>query len=167
VRGRQQFISKRGSVMKIVKLAAVGLITASLTGCYAHGAGPREGAGTIIGAIGGGLLGSQIGSGSGRLIATGLGAVMGAAVGQSVGRGLDGRDQYQLSRASETAMATGQEQWWRNDQSGNYGHVQPGQTYQTPQGYCREYQQTVYIGGQREQAYGTACRQPDGQWQVM
>lgn len=32
--------------------------------------------------------------------------------------------------------------------------------------YCREFQQTVQIGGQMEQAYGTACMQPDGSWQV-
>lgn len=32
--------------------------------------------------------------------------------------------------------------------------------------YCREFQQTVQIGGQLEQAYGTACMQPDGSWQV-
>lgn len=154
--------------MKIVKLAAVGLIAVSLTGCYAHGAGPREGAGTIIGAIGGGLLGSQIGSGSGRLIATGVGALIGAGVGQQVGRSLDGQDRYQLARASETALDTGTDQWWRNDNSGNYGYVEPGRAYQSPQGnYCREYQQTVYIGGEPQQAYGTACRQPDGQWQVM
>ncbi|MBL4863976.1 MAG: hypothetical protein JKY63_03645 [Rhodobiaceae bacterium] len=59
------------------------------------------------------------------------------------------------------------DQWWRNDDSGNYGRVEPGNAYQSSQGYCREYQQTVYIGGEPQQAYGTACRQPDGQWQVM
>ena len=32
--------------------------------------------------------------------------------------------------------------------------------------YCREFQQTVEIGGRLEQAYGTACQQPDGAWQV-
>lgn len=34
-------------------------------------------------------------------------------------------------------------------------------------GYCREFQQTVTIGGKQEQAYGTACRQPDGAWKVV
>ncbi len=32
--------------------------------------------------------------------------------------------------------------------------------------YCREFQQTVEMGGRVEQAYGTACQQPDGAWQV-
>jgi hypothetical protein len=33
--------------------------------------------------------------------------------------------------------------------------------------YCREFQQDVTIGGREEQAYGTACQQPDGSWQVV
>ncbi len=38
----------------------------------------------------------------------------------------------------------------------------------TPQGaYCREFQQQVTIGGRTEDAYGTACQQPDGSWQVV
>ena len=66
-----------GAEMKLFKLAAVGVMTISLAGCYnAHGgAGAGQGAGTILGAIGGGLLGSQVGSGSGRLWATGAGAL--------------------------------------------------------------------------------------------
>lgn len=31
--------------------------------------------------------------------------------------------------------------------------------------YCREYTQTVYIGGRAVEAYGTACQQPDGSWE--
>ena len=31
---------------------------------------------------------------------------------------------------------------------------------------CREFQQEVMISGKREQAYGTACMQPDGAWKV-
>jgi hypothetical protein len=33
--------------------------------------------------------------------------------------------------------------------------------------YCREFQQQVSIGGRTEQAYGTACRNPDGSWEVV
>lgn len=31
--------------------------------------------------------------------------------------------------------------------------------------YCREYTETVEIGGRRESGYGTACLQPDGSWE--
>ena len=33
--------------------------------------------------------------------------------------------------------------------------------------YCREYTKTVRIGGNVEAAYGTACMQPDGSWQLV
>ena len=32
---------------------------------------------------------------------------------------------------------------------------------------CREFQQRVTIGGKTEQAYGTACRNPDGSWEIV
>lgn len=32
---------------------------------------------------------------------------------------------------------------------------------------CREFQQTVTIGGETEQAYGTACLQQDGNWKII
>ncbi len=31
---------------------------------------------------------------------------------------------------------------------------------------CREFQQSVTISGETEQAYGTACLQPDGSWEI-
>jgi surface antigen len=33
--------------------------------------------------------------------------------------------------------------------------------------YCREFQQQAAIGGEIREVYGTACRQPDGSWQVV
>lgn len=33
--------------------------------------------------------------------------------------------------------------------------------------YCREFQQQVIIGGRQETAYGSACMQPDGSWEMI
>ena len=33
--------------------------------------------------------------------------------------------------------------------------------------YCREYTRTVYIGARAQDAYGTACLQPDGSWMIV
>ena len=33
--------------------------------------------------------------------------------------------------------------------------------------YCREFQQTIVIGGQQQQGYGKACQQPDGSWKIV
>ena len=40
------------------------------------------------------------------------------------------------------------------------GHTQDGRP-------CREFQQEVNIGGSSEKAYGTACQQADGAWQIV
>ncbi|MBX3446611.1 MAG: glycine zipper 2TM domain-containing protein [Parvibaculaceae bacterium] len=163
--------------MKIKSALLVGALAVALAGCqtgspYGYGggyggAGPKEGFGTLAGAVAGGLAGSQIGGGSGRLWATGAGVLVGALVGNNIGRSLDRADQAYLQQASYGAFQTGQPQRWHNPQSGNYGYVEPGHSYQSAGGYCREYSQTVYIGGQPQNAYGTACRQPDGSWQIV
>ncbi len=33
--------------------------------------------------------------------------------------------------------------------------------------YCREYRTEITIAGQQQDAYGTACRRPDGTWQIQ
>ena len=35
------------------------------------------------------------------------------------------------------------------------------------QAYCREFQTTIVVDGQPQNAHGTACQQPDGSWQVV
>ena len=52
--------------------------------------------------------------------------------------------------------------------SGNTGAVTPVRTYQTSTGqYCREYTQTITIGGEKHKSYGTACRESDGSWKIV
>lgn len=151
-------------------MAAILVVSFLLVGC-SPAMGPREGGGTVLGAAGGALLGSQIGSGRGRLVAVAIGTLAGALMGQDIGRTLDRADQAYMERNAQYALEstrTHQPTTWRNPDSGNYGSITPVETYQTAQGqYCREYHQTVYVGGQPQQAYGTACRQPDGKWLIV
>ncbi len=95
----------------------------------------------------------------------------GAAAGAAVGKLLDRADRLAMQQTYNSALETGrtnQTSTWRNPDSGHSGTVTPIKTYRTSGGqYCREYQQTVNIGGRTEQAYGTACRQPDGSWKVV
>lgn len=141
-----------------------------LSGC-ANTMGPKETGGTMIGAGTGALIGSQIGHGQGKLIAVAIGTLAGALVGQSVGQSLDRADQLAMQRNAQYALEntrTGTTTTWHNPDSGHSGSITPVQTYQTNQGqYCREYTQSVFIAGQQQQAYGTACRQPDGTWKII
>ena len=66
-----------------------------------------------------------------------------------------------------TTAPVGQTIAWDNPNTGNYGTVTPTREGTSNTGeYCREFQQTVVIGGQEEQAYGQACRRPDGSWEI-
>ena len=33
--------------------------------------------------------------------------------------------------------------------------------------YCREFQSEVVVGGEKQNAHGTACREPDGSWRIV
>jgi len=127
-------------------------------------------AGTLIGAGVGGLAGSEIGGGSGRVVAIVAGTLLGGFVGHEAGASLDRADVGYARAAQERAYAApiGQQITWNNPESGHSGTITPRRDgADTAGNYCREYQSTVTIGGKIEQAYGTACRQPDGSWKVI
>lgn len=141
-----------------------------LTACQASEMGTKEGVGTLGGAAAGGLLGSQIGKGSGRLAATGAGVLLGAWLGNEIGASLDKADRAEASRAESRAYTApiGQQISWNNPQSGNSGVVVPVRDgYASNGAYCREFQQTIIVGGQQQQGYGRACQQPDGAWKIV
>jgi surface antigen len=126
--------------------------------------------GTVGGAVVGGLLGSKIGGGTGNGIAIGVGTLLGAMAGSSIGQSLDNADMQYYNSTSQRALEVapvGQQTTWRNPDSGNYGTVTPTRTFQEAGQYCREYNQTITVGGKTEKAYGTACRQQDGSWKVI
>jgi len=152
---------------KAVIIALIGSL--GLAAC--QGTGQRETIGGVGGAILGGVLGAQVGDGTGQLVAVGAGAVLGGLLGSYVGRSLDQQDQQQMAQTTQYALeqqpdyATSS---WVNPNSGHSGTVTPQATYQDNSGqYCREFTQTVTIDGRRQEAYGTACRQPDGSWKIV
>ena len=62
---------------------------------------------------------------------------------------------------------TGQATAWQDPDTGTTFTTAPVRTHMTSSGPCREYHMSVTIGGQVQQAYGTACRQNDGSWQLQ
>ncbi len=151
-------------VKKLVPaLAAVTL----LAGCSLSG---KETAGTIGGGVAGGVIGSQFGGGTGKLVATGVGTLLGAFIGREIGSSLDKADQSHAETAARRAYSApvGDRITWSNPQTGNSGTVTTTRDgYNNTGNYCREFQQTVHVGGKSEVAYGTACKQPDGTWKIV
>lgn len=127
--------------------------------------------GTGLGAIAGGVAGAQFGKGDGRLVTTALGALLGSAVGSSAGASLDRADLAYYDQTAQRALETGNSgraMPWNNPDSGNSGVVIPSAPYKNQTGqYCREFQNKITVGGKTQNGYGTACRQPDGSWQIV
>jgi surface antigen len=167
------------------KRVIAAMMAVSLLGGCAANAGPGEFGsnkttmGGLLGAVGGGLLGANliggkhgaIGKGSKtQMIGVAAGTLLGALAGSSMGSSLDKSDALYAQRAhtQATAAPIGQSIAWSNPDSGHQGTVvatREGQNTATGE-YCREFQQTVQVGGEMQRGYGVACRQPDGSWRI-
>lgn len=163
----------------MTKAVAILMCGAMLSACENMGA--KEQGGTAIGAATGAILGAAIGSKThchGRYCrsstsgnAVVIGALAGALIGGQIGRKMDARDRQMYGYAQQQAFEygrSGQPSYWRNPDSGNYGEVVPQRAYERgPDEYCREFTQTIVVAGEKQQGYGTACRQPDGTWKIV
>ena len=143
--------------MKKTFLALTLAATLSLGACASQngawptigGQGGKESLGQLAGAIGGGIIGSNVGGGKGQLIATGVGALAGAWLGGELGRSLDKADQQFMSNAVNQAQSApiGEPIQWSNPESGNSGVVTPVRDGFAGNNYCREYEQTIIVDG--------------------
>ena len=74
--------------------------------------------------------------------------------------------QHEAAQVEATTAPVGQPITWDDgNASGSVTTTRQGQDAAGNQ--CREFQQEVSIAGQAEQAYGTACLQPDGSWKIQ
>ncbi len=147
--------------------AGVAIMATALSGCMS--AGPREGAGTVIGgglgAVSGGLIGGAIGGSGGAAVGAVLGGVAGGLTGNAIGRDLDERDRELAYNAQMAAFESGQRRPWRGAR-GVYGYVEPGPEYVEARGTCRNFSQRIYVQGRPRVTEGVACLRPDGVWQI-
>jgi len=154
---------------RLLSMVAVGALSVTLVAC--EQGGTKQNIGTLLGGAGGAVAGSQVGSGRGQLAAVAIGALLGAGIGSSIGKSLDSADQMKMQQTMNHSLErgqSGQRSDWRNPDSGHSGSYTPQPAYQASGGQtCREFQQTIIVGGKEESAYGTACRMPDGSWEIQ
>ena len=148
--------------------AGIAMMATALSGCMT--AGPREGAGTVIGgglgAVSGGLIGGALGGSGGAAVGAVLGGVAGGLTGNAIGRDLDERDRDLAYAAQTAAFESGQRRPWRGAH-GVYGYVEPGPEYVEERGTCRNFNHRIYVNGRPTTSGGIACLRPDGVWQIV
>lgn len=161
-------VSRMHHLKPLLTASLIAVFSLSLVSCT------KEESGTLLGAIGGAVIGDAIGGkghhGSGNTFAIIAGGLAGALIGREIGKSLDKADRQAMQQRTQYSLEStqsGTTSNWHNPDSGNSGTItpQPAYTNKTNQ-YCREYQQTITVGGKTETAYGTACRQPDESWKI-
>lgn len=129
---------------------------------------PKAALGALGGAGGGALIAGLAGAGAPWIIGA---ALMGGLLGGYIGHKLDEKDKQMATQAAYQAFErnrSGQRSVWNNPNTGNHGEIVPVKTYQLSDGrYCRRYEQTIYIGGEKQTSSGTACRGADGTWAIQ
>ncbi|MFY9288664.1 MAG: RT0821/Lpp0805 family surface protein [Alphaproteobacteria bacterium] len=153
--------------MPTIAILGVALL---LSACQTQNWGGGQTFGTLGGAAAGGLIGSQIGKGSGNAAATLTGVLLGGFLGNRAGNMIDESDERAAARAEQRAYTApvGQQITWNNPSNGNAGTITPIRDgYDQGGAYCREFQQTISVGGRQQQGYGRACQEPDGSWRIV
>jgi surface antigen len=148
------------------------LLFVTAMGCARDQGGlTKQTGGAVLGGVAGGVIGSTIGSGRGKTVAIITGTVLGALLGGEIGKRLDERDKLIMAKTTQTSLEkgrSGQSAEWKNPDTGNRGTITPKPSYKSSSGQdCREFTQTIYVGGKSETAKGTACRNPDGTWRII
>jgi surface antigen len=153
--------SKMGEILAIVMVACLATGCANMT---------RQESGNVIGALLGGALAYELSkdsSNKGIWVATGI-----------IGGALAGGHYAVLTKPSQKMNATNMrttlesipdnaQTQWVNPNTNESGTMTVIRTNNTTFGPCREFTQTIYVGGEAVQGYGTACRQADGSWKII
>lgn len=158
---RSQAWSKRlGSRYEMrICLALVAGLLLGVSGCGTTGSNQGAIAALGTGAAGGGAVSSSV-----------IAAMGGGLVNGSIGAGLSQGEKRSALEAEYKALeytASGQAVGWKGDQASHYGEVVAAQPYRVGSQDCRQYAQTVHVGGAGATARGTACRNTDGSWSLL
>lgn len=135
-------------------------------GAYYYGSdcGNNAAAGTVLGAVAGGLIGNAAGRGNGGAVVGGV--ILGGLAGNSIARNMncDDRRVAMTSYSEGFDGRVGQRRNWRSNDGRNYGSFTPTREYSRDGNTCREFREAGYNNSHSYSRTGTACRHNDGNW---
>jgi surface antigen len=135
-------------------------------GAYYYGSdcNDNSAAGTVMGAIAGGLIGSAASHGNGGAVAGGV--ILGGLAGNSISHnmGCDDRRSAMGTYSQGFEGRIGHRYGWRNGESRSYGNFTPVREYMRDGNTCRDYRESGYSNNRSYNRNGTACRHNDGNW---
>lgn len=141
----------------IIMTLALLIIVAVVAGC----ATKRQ-----TGALTGASAGTAIGAAAGDTEAAIIGGLLGTIVGHEIGRHMDRQDRQRTRDVLENNR-TGQTSDWVNPDTGRRYAVTPQDTFSGAGNQpCREFVISSGTGPQAGRSIETACRRPDGTWEI-
>ena len=154
------------------KFAMTGAATALILGLGVTGAfaddcsGKDHTTGTVLGGVGGGLIGGLASHGNGLAIVGG--ALLGGLAGNAVSRDLDCQDQARVASSYNDSFngRVGERHEWTSDDH-DHGYTVTDREYRRRGQLCRDFTQVTFRGGRELDSHGTACRNRRGEWQFM
>jgi surface antigen len=151
----------------VLMIAVAGLaLGLGSTGALADDcSGHDHAAGTVLGAIAGGVLGSAVSHGNGGAVIGG--AVLGGLAGNAISRDMDCSDRPYAARAYDDSFhgRIGVRREWNNGP--NRGYVVTDREYRRGPRVCRDFTQVVYRHGREFDRHGTACQRRNGEWEFL
>ena len=119
-------------------------------------------AGTIFGALAGGLIGSAVSHGNGGAAVGG--AVLGGLLGNTVSKDIACDDQPYAFRVYSAGLNgdVGRRYDWNHGQAS--GYFMPTREYRRGGAVCRDFTETTFRDNRELTHGGTACRAQDGNW---
>jgi surface antigen len=135
-------------------------------GAYYYGSdcGNNTAAGTVMGAIAGGLIGNAASHGNGGAVMGGV--ILGGLAGNAISSNMNCNDRrYAMSSYSQGFEGRiGHRHNWRNRSGGSYGSFMPTREFSRDGYTCRDFRETGYSNRRSYSRNSTACRHTDGNW---
>lgn len=150
----------------VLAMATTALMLGASGAAFADECSGRDhSTGTVLGALGGGLLGGFASHGNGLGIIGG--AILGGLAGNAISRDMDCDDRPYAARSYQQSFSgpVGRRYDW--NRGPNHGYVVTTREYYRGPRLCRDFTQVVYRHGRQFARDGTACRRRNGEWDFV
>ena len=123
--------------------------------------------GSVLGTLAGAAVGAQLGKSGDRRKNAIIGAGIGLVIGYIIGNEMDKYDRQKLNETFEYQPSHKKVEWVNPD-TGKKFEVTPEPAYKGNDGrICRDAYIQAVVKGEYKQIKTTACRNPDGTWEIV
>ena len=127
--------------------------------------------GQIIGAAVGGYVGSKIGSGATKDISVILGGAAGYILGGKIIEILSKKEREEFNNVIENSLNFSPdnttESWQSNENQNITGEVTPLNNYKMKNRDCRDFKKVIRKNNEIFEENSSACRNKDGNWEII